>query len=208
MQRFREFIKTKPIIFSLREEDAAPTTSTPVPTNPESGGGQKTNKYHFDKLQDELDIDDDAFKGAMEGGVQTLYKVPDYGWGFRVQPPVQASVRDKGTDQYEVTFLLNQASKRKMVLPYKQGQRPTYYEGPVENKTVMMNKEELADLMVSPYEAASGAGGAPPMGGGAPPMGGGAPPMGGGAPPMGGGAPPMGGGAPPMGGGAPPMGGI
>jgi len=191
MQRFREFVKSKPIRFSLREEDAAPTPSAPVPTNPDSGGDQKTNKYHFDKLQDELNIDDDAFKGAMEGGVQTLYKVPDYGWGFRVQPPVQASVKDKGTGQYEVTFLLNQASKRKMVLPYKQGQRPTYYEGPVENKTVMMNKEELADLMVPPYEAAaSGAGGA-----GAPPMGG--DPMAGGAPPMGG---PPGGGMPPIGG--------
>lgn len=186
MQRFREFVKSKPFSFSLREDDMAPTASAPVPTDPESGGG-KTNKYHFDKLQDEFDMDDDAFKGAMEGGIQTLYKVPDYGWGFRVQPPVQVTVKDKGTEQYEVTFLLNQTSKRKMILPYKEGERPIRYEGPVEDKTVMMNKEELADCMVPPYEAAGA--GAPPMGG--PPMGG-APPMGGGMPPMGG-APPMGG---------------
>ena len=141
-------------------------------------------------MQDELDIDDDAMKGAIEGGVQTLYKIPDYGWGFRVQPPVQAMVKDKGNDQYDVTFMLDQASKRKMFLPYKDGQRPTYYEGPVENKTVMMNKEELADLIVPPYEAAKAAGG---MGMGGPPMGG---PMPAGGGPLAGGVPPIGGAAP------------
>lgn len=189
MQRFREFVRAKPFAFRLREEDAAPTASAPMPTDPDNG---TTNKYHFDKLQDELDIDDDAMKGAL-AGPQTLYKVPDYGWGFRVQPPVQATVEDKGNGTYNVTFLLKQASKRKMMLPYKQGQRPTYYEGPVENKTVMMNKEELADLIVPPYEAAaSGAGGGM---GGPPPMG---DPMGGmGGPPPGG---PLAGGMPPMGG--------
>ena len=186
MKTFREFVRSQSITFKLREDNAAPTASEPSPTNPDSG---TTNKYHFDKLQDELDIDDDAMKGAIEGGVQTLYKIPDYGWGFRVQPPVQAMVKDKGNDQYDVTFMLDQASKRKMFLPYKDGQRPTYYEGPVENKTVMMNKEELADLIVPPYEAAKAAGGM----GGAPPMGG-PMPMGGG--PLAGGVPPIGGAAP------------
>lgn len=187
MQRFREFVKSKPFTFCLREEDAAPTASAPMPTNPDT----TTNKYHFDKLQDELDIDDDAMKGALEGP-QTLYKIPDYGWGFRVQPPVQATVKDKGNGTYDVTFLLAQANKRKMFLPYKQGQRPTYYEGPVENKTVMMNKEELSDLIVPPYESVpSGGMGGPPMGD---PMGGGmgAPPPGMGGP-LSGGIPPMGG---------------
>jgi len=190
MQRFREFVRSTPFVFRLREEDAAPTASAPMPTDPDN---TTTNKYHFDKLQDELDIDDDAMKGALEGP-QTLYKVPDYGWGFRVQPPVQATVKDKGNGTYDVTFLLAQANKRKMMLPYKQGERPTYYEGPVENKTVMMNKEELSDLIVPPYEAAAaggGMGGPPPMGD---PMGGGM----GGPPPGAGG--PLGGGMPPMGG--------
>lgn len=195
MQRFREFVRSTPCTFRLREEDAAPSASAEMPTDPKS----TTNKYHFDKLQDELDIDDEAMKGALEGP-QTLYKVPDYGWGFRVQPPVQATVEDKGDGTYNVTFLLKQANKRKMVLPYKQGERPTYYEGPVENKTVVMNKEELSDLIVPPYEAAASGGmgmGGPPMGGD--PMAGGM----GGAPPMGG--PPPGG---PLAGGIPPMGGM
>ena len=189
MLRFREFVKAKPFNFRLREEDAAPTPSAPVPTDPQ-GGGTKTNKYHSDKLQDELDIDDQAMKTAF-AGPQTLYKVPDYGWGFRVQPPVQALVKEDGNGQYKVTFMLEQSNKRKMMLPYKDGQRPTYNEGPVENNTVMMNKEELADLMVPPYEAAAagagGMGGGPPMGGD--PMGGGAPPGG----PLAGGMPPIGG---------------
>lgn len=198
MKRFREFVNSQPVVFRLREEDAAQTPSAPSPDNPDS---TTTNKYHFDKLQDELDIDDAAMKGAIEGGVQTLYKVPDYGWGFRVQPPVQATVKQIGDGQYKVTFLLTQASRRKMVLPYKQGQTPLRYDGPIENKTVMMNKEELADLIVPPYEAA--AGGAAGMGGG-PPMGppGAAPP--GAGSPIAGGVPPIGGaGTPP-----PTMGGI
>lgn len=187
MKRFREFVRSDPFTFRLREEDTAPTASAPMPTNPDN---ETTNQYHFDKLQDEFDIDDEAMTGALEGP-QTLYKVPDYGWGFRVQPPVQATVKDKGNGTYDVTFLLAQANKRKMMLPYKEGERPTYYEGPVENKTVMMNKEELADLIVPPYQAAAsgagGMGGPPPMGG---PMGG--PPPGAGGP-LGGGMPPMGG---------------
>ena len=183
MQRFREFVDIKSFNIRLREGESIPT----APTNPDSSsGGGTTNKYHFDKLQDELDIDDESFTNVIENGVQTLYKVPDYGWGFRVQPPIQATVEDMCNEQYKVTFLLNQANKRKMFLPYKQGERPVYYEGLVENKTVMMNKEELSDLIVPPYEnVASGGMGMPPMGGapGTPPVGN---PLSGGIPPMGG----------------------
>lgn len=188
MDRFRKFLmSSKPVHFRLREDDMAPTPTADMPSNPDGG---TTNKYHFDYLQQELGMDDDAFKGAMEGGVQTLYKIPEYGWGFRVQPPVQATVVDNGNDQYEVTFMLTQkklTNPKSFVLPYKTGQRPVYYEGPVEDKTVMMNKEELADLVVPPYESGGmpGMGGMPP-GGGAP---GGAPPGG----PLAGGMPPMGG---------------
>ena len=100
------------------------------------------------------------------------------------------TVKEMGNGQYQVTFLLTQANKRKFVLPYKEGERPTYYEGPVEDKTVMMNQEELADLIVPPFEMVKQGLGAPPAGGGM----GGMPP--GGAPP----GNPMAGGMPPMGG--------
>lgn len=190
MKRFREFIRSQPFVCQLREEEAAPTASPESPKDPEQS---KTNKFHFDYLQQELGIGDEEFKSALEGGIQTLYKVPEYGWGFRVQPPVQATIIDKGNDQYQVTFMLKQkklTNPKSFVLPYSQGQRPTYFEGDIEDKTVMMNKEELADLIVPPYEAAaSGMGGMPPAGGGMPP---GAPPggMAGAPPPLPGG--PMG----------------
>ena len=193
MRRFREFVKSESRPFRLREEETAPTPDAGAPPNPDSGG--TTNKYHYQKMQDELDIDDESMKGAMEGGVHTLYKIPDYGWGFRVKPPIQAVVKKFG-EQCEVTFLLNQANKRKMMLPYKEGERPTYYEGPVEDKTVTMTQEELADLEVPPYEMVKQGMGAPPGGGMGGPMPGGGGPMAGGMPPMAGGAAPM----PPMGG--------
>lgn len=199
MRRFREFVRTQPFKISLREEEAAPTPTAAPPSSPET-----TNTYHFDSLQRELGIDDAAFKGALEGGIHTLYKVPEYGWGFRVQPPIQAMVKDKGSDQYEVTFMLTQKklmNPKSFVYPYSTGHRPHYYEGEVEDKTETMNKEELADLIVPPLESGGMGGG---MGGmmGPPGMGGpmGAP-MGG---PMGGGPPPGG----PLGGGMPPIGGM
>ena len=135
-----------------------------VPPNPET-----TNQYHFDAMQRELGIDDDAFKSYLENGTQTLYKIPEYGWGFRVQPPVQATVQDKGNGQYAVTFLLSQkklTNPKSFILPYKDGQRPSYYQGPVEDQTETMNQEELADLIVPPYESQAN-----PMGGGMPPIG-------------------------------------
>lgn len=181
MRRFREFIR-------LTEEASGPVPSAGQPPSP----GGTTNKYHFDALQRELGIDDKAFKGALEGGIQTLYKVPSYGWGFRVQPPVQATVKDKGNGQYDVTFMLAQKklmNPKSFLLPYNQGQRPDYYEGPVEDKTEVMNQEELADLLAPAYQGGGMGMGAPPMMGG--PMGGmpGGPPGGpmGAMPP----APPM-----------------
>ncbi len=181
MPRFRHFLKANDFPCKLREDEAAPPmggdgAAPPVP----GSGGDTTNKYHFDFLKQNLGIDDDDFDAALEGGIQTLYQVPDYGWGFRVQPPVQAVIEDKGSGSYQVTFMLSQkklANPKSFVLPYKSGDQPTYYEGPIEDKTVTMTREELADAMSKPFAD----GGAPPMGGG---MGGGPPPMGG--PPMGG----------------------
>jgi hypothetical protein len=179
MRRFREFVR-------LSEEEAAPVPSAGPPPTPGSSGST-TNKYHFDAMQRELGIDDKAFKGAIEGGIQTLYKVPDYGWGFRVQPPVQATIKDKGNGQYDVTFMLAQKklmNPKSFLQPYQQGQRPNYYEGPVEDKTEPMNQEELADLLAPAYQGAGmggGMGGAPPIG--MPGMPAGGPPM---APPAGG----------------------
>ncbi len=151
-----------------------------------------TNQHHFGSLERELNIDD--IDPAFEGDAVTLYQVPQFGWGFRVQPPVQVSIRKhseggegEGEDLYEVTFMLDQINRKQVVLPYKDGETPTIYQGPIENKTEIMTQEQLSDAMVKPYEGmgAMGGGMGGPMGGGMDPMGGGmgAPPGGMGAPP-------------------------
>ena len=138
---------------SLREQEAAPVAGT---ESPAQGTPETTNKYHFDSLEREFDIDIDP---SLEGDAVTLYQVPQFGWGFRVQPPVQVSIskhseggEGQGEDLYEVTFLLDQINRRQVVLPYKDGETPTIYEGPIENKTEIMTQEQLSDAMVKPYE--------------------------------------------------------
>lgn len=158
------------------------------PPNPDN----TTNKHHFDFLQRELGIDDKEFDAAIESDVQTLYQVPDYGWGFRVQPPVQAMVEKQEDGSYNVTFMLSVKklmNPKSFVSSYSKDDNPLHYEGDIEDKTENMTGEELQNLMVKPYEgmAAGGMGGPPGMMGG-PPMG--DPMMGGGMPPAG--APPMG----------------
>ena len=175
--------------FRLREDEAAPAAGL----NSDSQGGT-TNKYHFPSLERELDIDDIA--PALEGDSVTLYQIPEFGWGFRVLPPIQTTVKevrgnnDTGDAEYEVTFMLTTLNRKKFVLPYKQGETPQYYQGPIEDKTEIMTQEELSNAMAKPIEDSGGMGGGM-MGGGMDPMGGGmgGPPMGGapmGGPPMGG----------------------
>lgn len=161
MASFRSFIRAHDFPCSLREQDAPP------PANPEN----KTNKHHFDFLQQGLGIADKDFDAALEGS-QTLYQLPDYGWGFKVNPPVQVIIKHRSDGNYDVTFMLSQkkiTNPKSFVLPYKQDEQPTYYEGPVEDKTEVMSQEELSNAMAKPLEgggAQMGMGGMPPMGGG------------------------------------------
>jgi len=181
-------MKPERFSYSLREEEAAPPMGGGAPpANPDN----TTNKHHFASLQRELGIEDDDFDAAIESDVQTLYNVPDYGWGFRVQPPVQATVQKQEDGSYNVTFMLSVKklmNPKSFVYSYKDDENPLEYEGEIEDKTENMEGEELQNLMVKPYEG-MGMGGPPGMGG---PMGG-MPPMGGAMPDGGmGGAPPMG----------------
>ena len=185
MRTFRHFMIEHRATFNLREEEAAP----PGGVDTGDQGTSTTNKHHFSSLEREFDIDD--IGPALEGDSVTLFQIPDYGWGFRVLPPIQTMVKeiggnnDTGDAQYEVTFMLTTLNRKKFVLPYKDGETPQYYEGPIEDQTVMMTQEELSNAMAKPIEDSGGMGA--PMGGGmGDPMGGGmGAPMGG--PPMGGG---------------------
>jgi hypothetical protein len=196
MGTFRDFIARQ----RLFEAEAAPPQGNPTPpSNPDN----TTNKYHFDSLERTFGMDDEGMDAALSGNSITVWKVPNYysKWGFLVSGPVDVSISKRKDGNYDCKYQLR--SKKQMeplsfYLPYKQGERPLYYKGQIEDKTELVTAEELQNMMVEPFKnmPAGGMGG-PPMGG-APP--GGSPPMG--VPPMGG--PPMGG-APP--GGSPPMGG-
>lgn len=184
---FREFVRSRPIRIRMREEEAAPSSGG-SPSQPSSPG--KTNKFHFDSLQRGLGIGDEEMQSALEQGNITVYNTYDYysKWGFLVVGPTTAVVEKNDDGTFAVTFQLQQKQlmePKSFIRAYEKGQRPIYYQGPVEDKTENMTEEELQDAMAKPLEN----GGAQPGGGGmgAPGGGGmGAPPMGGGAPPAGG----------------------
>lgn len=175
MTRFRHYVRLNPFRITLREDEAAPAGGTPEsPDNPSN----TTNKYHFDALKQQLGIEDDELQAALESDSVQLWKCPDFSskWGFMVVGPVNASLQERPDGSFNVTFQLRQkrqmSGSRAFIRPYEQGQRPMYYEGPVDDKMEIMRKEELADLMTAPL-----AHGGAPMGGGMGGMGGA--PMGG-----------------------------
>ena len=143
----------------LRESEAVGT----APDNPDS----KSNDQHFDALQKQLGIDPEEFTAAIEGGVVTLYKVPDFGWGFHPNPPIQASVEDRGDGTYNVKFMLSMLPKNSFTMPYSGNENPYYFQGNTNDKTEVMTKKDLIDAMVPPYEgggAAMGMGAGPTPG--------------------------------------------
>lgn len=191
IRSFREFVNRTPFRLHLREEDAAPVmgASSSSPVNPDNS---TTNKHHFDSLERGMGMDDEDMTAGLEGGSITVWRVPNYAstWGYLVVGPVDASIEKKGDGNYAVTFQLKNKQKmepKSFYLPYRKGERPMYYQGPIEDKTEIMDEEELQDVMSMPFKMVGGAqpasmGG--PMGGA--PMGG-APPGGGPAgAPMGG----------------------
>lgn len=178
---FREFVKDARWSDCLFEVEAAPSigAAPEAPDNPE----KTTNKYHFDALQRQLGIDDDGLTAALEGDTIQFWKVPDYSsqWGFLVSGPTSATVSQRPDGSFDVTFHLKEKqllNPKNFIKPYKQGQRPINYQGPVEDKTVTMSREELQDAMTLPLASGGGspmgAPGAAPIGApmGAPPMGG------------------------------------
>lgn len=185
---FRQFMKTQKVPCFFREEEAAPPigAAPPSPENPET----KTNQYHFSTLKRQLGIDDESFDAALEGGVIDFWKVPDFSskWGYLVSGPCSVTVEKQQDGNYAVTFRLKEKklmSPHSFFKPYKEGERPIQYEGPVEDQKEIMSVDDLQDAVAEPMKN-----GGVPAGGG---MGMGGPPGGpGGAPP--GGAP---GGAPP-----------
>ena len=179
--------------FSLREE--APVD----PNNPMMGGddSSQTHNRYTTAVQDEFGIDDKHMKPAEEAESYILKKPINFAskWGFLAATPVPVTIKtlvDAGErSKYEVTFHLTMANKRKFIRwPWKKGDVPIRYEGPVEDKTEYMTYQEKENMKAADLQGGGAAGGAPPMGGDMMGGAGGAPPMGG--PAAGAAAPPPG----------------
>lgn len=164
---FREFVKSQMFPRMLWEDEAAPASGS-APSAPGQPG--KTNKHHFDGVQRQLGIDDKSFDAAIEGDSINLWKVPDYSarWGFIVNGPATASIKKTSDNSYQVTFHLKQKrlmSPKDFYMPKGNSKSLMYYDGPVEDQTVVMTQEELSDLMAAPFDNTGAAGMMPPMGG-------------------------------------------
>ena len=151
MGSFRQFVNSCEAAFRLSEEDVG----APPPTDPQN----TTNKYHLDSLERELNIPD--VTPALEGSPVTLYQIPKYDWGFVVNPPIEAIVTKKDDENFNVRFLLADKyaqNPKQFIMPYAQGEDPTYYQSRVEDKEEVMSKEELSDAMVKPLVGGGGMG--------------------------------------------------
>lgn len=187
-------------MITLFEDEAAPALGTnSAPSNPDN----KTNSsHHFDAVKDQMGMNDDDFDAALSTGSITIWSPQDYSqkWGYVVSGPVQVDVNARPDGMYNVLFHLKDKKlmmPRSFILPYKDGEKPILYKGPVEDKMEVMSSEEIQKAMVTPFKNGGMPQGADSMGG----MGGIGGPMGG----MGGGNPMGAAGSPPMGG---PMGGV
>lgn len=143
---FRQFVG------NFFETEAAPSIGANPP--------EKDNSHHFDFLKKQLGIDDESFDSVISTGEITLYKMPDYSrkWGFIVNPPVGTFVEKQDNGNYHVKFMLKNKkiiSPKSFYLPYKKGDNPIYYQGPIEDKIEIMSEKELQDCIAKPYETPS-----------------------------------------------------
>lgn len=141
-------------------------------------------------LKGQLGVDDPDFDTAMEDQSVTIWLPQDYSqkWGFEVAGTTQATVKRRPDGNWDVTFQLPEKKTmlpKSFIYPYKKGEEPLNYQGPVEAKTVVMTQEELENAMSVPFQTGYFQ---PPQGGMGGPGGG----MGGGAAPP---SPPPSGGA-------------
>ena len=169
--RFRDFMIKQPFVVSIYEDEAAPAMG--VDNSPPSDPSNSSNSdNHFDAFKRVGGMGDDDFDAAMDTSNITIYPSLDYAnkWGFIASGPVNCSLEKRPDGMYDVLFHLNDKKlldPQSFFFPYKEGQRPIPYKGPVQDQKEVMSANELQNLMTKPLEAggAAAAGGAPPMGG-------------------------------------------
>lgn len=170
------------------EDEAAPAMGSAPSTSGDPNS--TTNKYHISALQSQLGIGDDEMMSTLEGEPVQVWQVPDYSskWGFMVQGPCTGILKHRPDGSFDITYQLAQKKlmePKAFIRPYRQGERPISFDGPVTDQTETITPEELNDIIATPFKS-----GGVPAGGGMGGMGGMDGGMGGGmgAPPPGMGA--------------------
>lgn len=165
IKTFSDFLHSKKCNFVFEDEAAPSIGGESPPSNPDN----VTNKHHFDSLQQQFGIGDEALQSALESDPIQVYKVPDYSeqWGFLVVGPCSAVAKKRSDGNFDLTFQLKEKkmmNPKSFIYSYKQGETPTRYQGSIEDQTVVVSNEELQDIMATPYSGMIG-GQASPMSG-------------------------------------------
>lgn len=143
------------------------------PNNPMMGDEEEGEDKHNDydtAVGLEFDIDPKHMDTANEGNTFMVHQPMNYArkWGFiagGLIPVTLEKVVDAGPrSKYKATFHLTQANKRKFYLPYKDGEVPLKYDGPIEDKIEYISYRELQDLKSQGLDQPGGAGGGAPGG--------------------------------------------
>lgn len=177
---FKAFISGQRFPHELKEADSGAAPSSGMG---DTSGGEQTHNSVKKYASDALDMDQEEFEAGEQGNAFTLYRMYKYkDWPFCVRPPVQVQVVPKSGSpgMNDVTFLLSLKKPIHFYLPYRKGEVPIRYNGPIEDRTEEMSDQEVDDMRAQ--FADKSVGGGMPAGG----MGAAAPGQAGGMPPMGG----------------------
>ncbi len=138
MARFRNFMKNHPVNILMGEEGEAPP-----PSNPQNTHNDVNQAVSFNMGIDQDVVDDYDQQDALI--IAKPFKFFRK-WGFNVKGPIPASAKHNEDGTVEVTFNLLQLPKQSFYLPYKDGQTPVAYEGPIENKKEILSKADFQDI--------------------------------------------------------------
>lgn len=133
----------------LKEDGEAP-----APTDPNASDSQQTHNDVTKAVSFNLEIDPEDVKNYDHQDAIMVYKPFKFfkQWGFNVKPPIPATAEHLDDGNVEITFQLKSLPKQRFYLPYKSGETPIAYEGPIENKTQIISKADFEDIKAAGFD--------------------------------------------------------